>query len=122
MLDRQSRKMLDFLFEKCGEDGAYKILEISDLKGKLGSKASAETVCQVMKFLKGLEHIDIKYSDESVYCVAVLPKGRLYEETHTKIKSGQALTKGTIALIIVGSFCAALAGTLLGSVLWGLIG
>jgi hypothetical protein len=34
----------------------------------------------MMEYLKVREYIKCKYSDDKVYCVAPLPKGRLYHE------------------------------------------
>ena len=80
MLDKNSKQVMDTLLQMCGEDGVYKILEISEIQNALKQRVDVENLGHVMKFLKSLEFIEIKYQDESVYCVAILPKGRIYLE------------------------------------------
>ena len=124
MLDKRTRKLLDLILRVCGEDGSYKIIEIHDLiKGMLPKyKIDSEIFGQMMKFLVGMELIDIKYTDESVTCVAILPKGRIYEESKAEKRHNRAIGKGIAILIIVGSFLAAMAGAFLANILLYTVG
>jgi len=119
MLDKRTAKLLEVILKLCGDDGAYKIIEIHDLvKGMLPRfKLDAEMLDQMMKFLLGMEMIDKKYSDESVYCIAILPKGRIYEEAKAEKRSVRTMTKGLALMIIFGSFIAAMLGAFLANIL-----
>ena len=103
--------MMQNLLKVCS-DGSYKIIEISELiKGMLPRyKSDAEGIAQIIKFLSGNDLIDVKYSDENVYCVAVLPKGRVIEESDQTKKQGKTLGRWFIAVMLIGCFAAAFLG------------
>ena len=111
ILDKRSAKMMQTLLRFCS-DGSYKIIEINDLiKGMLPRyKIDAETVAQIIKYISDNELIDIKYSDDKVYCIAVLPKGRVIEETDQNKSQGKTLGRWFIGVMIGGCFAAAFLG------------
>ena len=113
MLDKRSAKMMSALLQFCA-DGSYKIIEIRDLvKAMLPRyKFDADGISQVIKYLAGNEMIDVKYSDENVYCIAVLPKGRVYEESETKTKKSSTVGGWLIAILVSGCFFASFLGAL----------
>ena len=103
----------------CGEDGAYKIIENEDLRKGLAPrfKVDDEMVSQMVKFLAAGDLIDIKYSDDKVHCIAILPKGRIFEEEKARQIESRTLGKGIAFLIITGSFFAAIIGAVIGGVI-----
>ena len=119
MLDKRTHKLLDVILQACGDDGAYKIVEIHDLiNGMLPKyKVDTEILAQMIKFLVATELIDIKYNDDSVYCIGILPKGRIYEEAKVETRQSKAIGKGLTLLIIIGSFIAAFAGAVVANII-----
>ena len=116
--------MLEIILKICGEDGSYKIIEISDLqKGMLPKyRVDSELLAQMIKFLAAADLIDIKYSDENVYCIAILPKGRIYEEQNQEKKHNKVITRGMAFFIIFGSFLAAIIGAAVAGVVLAWLG
>ena len=123
MLDKRTAKMMENILRMCDE-GSYKIIEISDLiKAMLPRyKFDSTSVSQTIKYLSGIEMIDIKYSDENVYCIAVLPKGRIFDESKDMKKyESIKISKKTLTIMIAGCFLAAFAGALLANVIIDII-
>ena len=118
MLDKRSKKLLDVLLKKCGEDGAYKILEIEDIQRAVRLKMDSEGLDHAMKFLAVQEMIDVKYNDEKVYCIAILPKGRLYEETRVNEKRGSKMSRLVVLVIVASAFVGAFLGTALANIIF----
>jgi len=116
MLDKYTVKLLKFIVRIC-EDGKFKVIETADLGKAVSSRADLETIKPMLKFLKDNEMIDIKYSDETKYCISVLPKGRVYVETHIGKKREISLSRRFALFIVGGSFVAACAGAVLGQIL-----
>lgn len=124
MLDKRSARLLDVILDLCGQDGAYKILEIPEMQNGMlpRFKIDIEVLSQILKFLAAADMIDIKYNDENVYCVAVLPKGRLFEEERQRARDNRVLGRGMAVIIIMGSFFAAIIGAVIGGVLVAYLG
>ena len=118
VLDKRSARMMQTLLKYCS-DGSYKIIEISDLiKGMLPRfKSDAEGIAQIIKYLADSELIDIKYSDENVYCIAVLPKGRVVEETSQTKSQNKSLGRWFIIVMIAGCFVSAFLGALVANLI-----
>ena len=76
ILDKQLLKLIKKLLKLC--DGSnYKVFEYQQLtenNSKLGALKND------IEYLKEHEYIDVKYSDESVVCLCLLPKSRQIEE------------------------------------------
>lgn len=121
MLDKRSVKLLVFLVRSC-EDGSFKVIETEDLMKAVSSRADLDVIRPILKFLRDSDMIDIKYSDETKYCLSVLPKGRVYVETYNVKRKEIALSRRMVLLIILGSFVAACAGSVLGGLLLNLFG
>ena len=124
MLDKRTAKLLDVLLRICGEDGAYKIIEIADLQREVTRKFKLdhENIIHIIKFLSATEMIDIKYTDDKVVCVAILPKGRIYEEEQLSRRDNRAISKGLAFMIVMGSFFAAIVGAVVASVIMNFLG
>ena len=123
MLDKRTQKLLNHVLSLCGEDGTYKVLEISDLISGLAPrfKVDKEGLEQMMQYLYASQMIDVKYTDENVYCIMVLPKGRIYEEEKLAASKTKAIGKGLAFLIIFGSFLAAIIGAVVGGLIINLL-
>lgn len=121
MLDKRTVKLLVYLERSC-EDGSFKIIETGDLTKSVSSKADLETIRPILKFLRDSEMIDIKYSDESKYCLSVLPKGRVYVESLHAERKQVSISRRMAMFIIFGSFVAACAGAVLAGVFLNLLG
>ena len=77
MLDKRTSSLISKLDKLC-DNGAYKVFDLNELATTLKSKEDA--LKSDLNYLKDYGYIDIKYSDESVVCLAVLPKARAEKE------------------------------------------
>lgn len=77
MLDKQNYKIIKKLQKLC-PNGTYKVFEIQELCELF--KIHKDALDNDFKHLKDNEFIDIKYSDDSVICLCLLPKSRQLEE------------------------------------------
>ncbi|MCL2587711.1 MAG: hypothetical protein FWE31_05800 [Firmicutes bacterium] len=118
MMDKQTRKLLDILAKNCGDNGEYKILEITEIIEAFPKKSRPTIgfISTTTKFLSDLEMIDIRHSDESHLAVSILPKGRIYKEERQLAADAKKWQKGLLGLIIFGSFLAAFVASLLAGV------
>jgi hypothetical protein len=118
MLDKRTARFLAILARIC-EDGSYKIIEKVELlkeTHKRGTDTSA--LEQMTRFLADQEMIDIKYSDEKVFCLTVLPKGRVeFESTRRKTKDVVRVPNKTLLIITFACFIASLLGGLVGALI-----
>ena len=123
VLDKRTKKLLDVILRICGDDGAYKIIEIDEIVKGMSPrfKIESEGLAQIFKFMIAMELIDIKYNDENVYCLAVLPKARIYEEHKIEKKKEKAIGKTLVTVMIFGSFFAAMVGSMLAHILLTII-
>jgi len=111
MLDKRTGRFLLTLAKICS-DGSYKIIDKSDL----GKDLTA--IEQMIRYLQDNEMIDVKYSDETVYCLSVLPKGRVLFETSRKKGRGKStLSNKLIIALIAGCFVASILGAMLGALI-----
>jgi hypothetical protein len=95
MLDKRSEFLLKIINNICAED-SYKIIDIPLFIERMEKRYNIDEVSlkQMMVFLQKRELIDVKYSDNEVYCLCILPKGRLYfENTVTEDKQVKKLKK-----------------------------
>lgn len=115
MLDKRTELVLFAITKKC-EEGSYKVLDSADLINQLPKqyKMDNEGLRDIINFLCEREYIKCKYSDNSVYCVAPLPKGRLYGESRVKEKR----TRKSVFASTILSLIAAMIGGAMGSFLF----
>lgn len=115
MIDTKSKLVLSALAKECG-NGGYKIVEISDIIMSLPRhyRMDSEAVKHILTHLERQDIISIKYDDEDVYCIAVMPYGfEILEETkYNKIEKD----KNKIWKVILLCFLSAFVGTTLGIV------
>jgi len=114
MLDRRTSILLDAINKRCTE-GSYKVLAWAELKSELPEKykIDKDNLTQMIEYLSTREFVSVKYSDENEICLAPLPRGRLYNEKESEIKTEQWKDiRGTI-YTVAGSAIAAFAGAMI---------
>lgn len=117
MLDSKSKLVLKILAKECN-DGSYKIIEGADVISSLPKhyRTDSDGLKHILTHLERQDMISIKYDDDDVYCISVLPFGfeALESEKPKIIKKDiykeKSLSKWTIFL----SFISALLGTTIG--------
>ena len=116
MLDKRSTRLLDVLLTLVGGDGSYKVIEKTEIIAGMGTrwKIDAAGLDHMLIFLSTQEMIDVKHSDETDVAVAILPKGRVHEETAIVESAGRGISKKIAWLIILGTFVAATVGATIG--------
>ncbi len=85
MLDIKSKLVLKILIKECN-NGTYKIIETSDIISAMPAKyrVDSEGLDNILIYLERQECISIKYDDEGVYCLCVLPYGYEISEHENK--------------------------------------
>ncbi len=120
MIDTKSKLVLKILANECS-DGNYKIIEVSDIIMSLPRhfRMDSEAVKHILTHLERQDFISIKYDDDDVYCLAVLPYGfEVLENDKPKyIKKEKAKEKKLNIATILLSFLSALIGTTLGIII-----
>lgn len=76
MLDVKSKLVLKVLIKECG-NGSYKIIEGSDIISALPPRyrVDSDGLDNILNFLERQDCISIKYDDDGVYCLCILPYG-----------------------------------------------
>ena len=122
MLDKQTSILLANLNSIC-QDGSYKVIDKKDLinLNSKKNKLNEDSLKAMIDHLKERDYLSIKYSDDNVYCLSVLPKGRLFDEKSKELAKEKrkynkliivTLSLSSIASFI-GAFCAMLVFKLL---------
>ncbi len=88
MLDKRSEALLRIINKECNE-GSYRVLEVDDLIRLMPKKFKVDfdTISQLMGYLKSGEYVSVKYSDNEVFCVSPLPRGRRIFEVEQEEKN-----------------------------------
>jgi len=112
MLDKKTAKLLDELNGVC-VDNSYKVIEIRDLCERMPQKLKIdnEVLLESIKHLVERNYISLKYFDEEVLCLCMLPKGRLFKEKSDEISLAKSKK---FELAWVAMLCGAV-GAFLGS-------
>ena len=86
MLDKKTAKLLDELNAICF-DNSYKVIEIRELCEKMPKnlKVDHEILSECIRHLVERNYISLKYFDDEVYCLSMLPKGRLFKEKNDEL-------------------------------------
>ena len=122
MLDKQTSILLANLNSIC-QDGSYKVIEKKDLikSNSKKYKLDEDSLKAMIDHLKERDYLSIKYSDDKVYCLSVLPKGRLFDEKSKELAKEKRKYNKLIIITLslssiasfVGAFCAMLVFKLL---------
>lgn len=122
MLDIKSKLVLKILVKEC-PNGSYSIVESKDIVSALPNKYKVDSdgLENILIYLERQEYISIKYDDEGVYCLCVLPYGNEIledEKGNKKAESNKTLHLWILILsVFTASFTAGFLGQLLASFL-----
>ena len=115
MLDIKSKLVLKILQKEC-PNGAYNLVEAKDIVSAMPIKYRVDTdgLNNILIYLERQEYISIKYDDEGVYCLCVLPFGNEVIETEGKQKDERKFPRLWIFAVIcfLSSFLGSLAALL----------
>lgn len=114
MLDLKSKLVLKILQKECKTSG-YKIVDKADIISALPSKfrVDEDGLDHIITFLERSECIHVKYDDEKVYCLCMLPLGNQLTEKENEQKKEQR--KPLLLIILV--FLSAMLGGLIGAII-----
>ena len=114
MLDIKSNLVLKILQKECRSSG-YKIVDKSDIISSLPAKyrVDEEGLDHIITFLERCECVHVKYDDDSVYCLCILPRGNQITESDEKNKNKQP----KLWLFVIFSSIFALIGGFLGGII-----
>lgn len=121
MLDIKSKLTLKILIKEC-PNGAYKIVESSDIIAALPPRyrVDSDGLTNVLNYLERQDCISIKYDDDGVYCLCVLPYG--FEVCENESKKGKEHKKSSpLPWIIILSTLFAFMGAFVGALIASLI-
>ncbi len=121
MLDIKSKIVLKILNKEC-PNGAFKIVDSSDIISSMPNKYKVdfEGLKHILIYLERQDCISIRYDDDSVYCLAVLPYGyELCETAQQKEKLPKRKLPLYVIYIIIFTLC--FLGGLIGSLIANLI-
>lgn len=120
MIDLKSKLVLKILANECG-NGNYKIVEVSDIILALPRRyrMDSEAVKHILNYLERQDIISIKYDDDNVFCLAVMPYGFELLETEKPISYKPKANKDRKlnVWLVISNFISALVGTILGIVI-----
>ena len=114
MLDTKSSLVLKIIQKEC-KNGSYKVIDKNDIVFAMPLKfrCDFDELDHIMTYLERQDYISIKYDDDSVYCLCVLPASfEIFEKQATKKKR-----KNYNILIPLLSLIFGFLGALLGSVI-----
>ncbi len=120
MLDIKSKLVLKILVKECPY-GSYNIIESKDIISAMPNKykIDAEGLENILTFLERQEYISIKYDDDGLYCLCVLPFGsELLENDENKKREDKTPRLWLfILLVFISCFVASLLGTMIANIL-----
>ncbi|MGN1201633.1 MAG: hypothetical protein ACI4R8_05225 [Candidatus Caccovivens sp.] len=118
MIDTKSKLVLSILGKEC-KNGNYKIIEVSDIIMQLPRhfRMDSEAVKHILLHLERIDAISIKYDDDGVFCLAVLPYGfEILENDKPRLLKNTQNQKRINWLLVGLCFVCSLVGTILGIV------
>lgn len=116
MLDTKSKLVLKILAKE-SSGGSYKIFESSDIISLLPKRyrTDSEGIRHILTHLERQDLISIKYDDDDLYCLAVLPFGfeEIEESPVMKVKEKPKVNKLTIFLSFLFGFLGVMLGVVI---------
>lgn len=122
MLDMKSNLVLKILQREC-PNGSYHIVESKDIISALPNKyrVDADALDNILTYLERQELISIKYDDDGVYCLCLLPYGsELLENERQQKREGKKPSPLWIFILI--GFLSSLVGSFIGAILASTLG
>ena len=121
MLDIKSKLVLKILIKEC-PNGSYNIVDAKDIISALPNKYKLDLdgLENILIYLERLEFISIKYDDDEVYCLCVLPYGNEILESEANQKREDKKSSHLWLYLILNtitSFLAGFLGVMLASIL-----
>ncbi|MBP3431564.1 MAG: hypothetical protein J6K39_01740 [Clostridia bacterium] len=115
MIDTKTKLVLKILAKECS-NGSYKIVEISDIIMSLPKhfRMDSEAVKHILTHLERQDIISIKYDDDDIYCLAVLPYGFEILENEKPKQIKKEVSKEKRAPLMLLFFLSGFLGTILG--------
>ena len=124
MFDIKTKLVLKILAQEC-RNGNYKIVEVSDIIMALPKRfrMDSDAIKHILEHLERQDFISIKYDDEDIYCLAVLPFGFeiLENDSLSDLNRKKEKQKKFSMLTFILCFASALLGTTLGILICYLI-
>lgn len=114
MIDKHAEHLLKFL-NNIVKDDSYKIIEIPTLLASYKRKENINEseLNSIVAQLEQREYIDKKYSDKDVYCLRVLPKGKVhFEEESDLVKQIAKLKRSFVFYVLLSGVVAFLGATI----------
>ncbi len=113
MIDTKSKLVLSILAKESA-DGSYKIIEIPDIIMALPKRfrMDSDAVKHILTHLERQDIISVKYDDDDVFCLAVMPYGfEILENEKPKLlkkpkEKPQNINFGTVLLCFLSSLFA----------------
>ena len=116
MLDTKSKLVLKILAKE-SSGGSYKIFESSDIISLLPKRyrTDSDGIRHILTHLERQDLISIKYDDDDLYCLAVLPFGfeEIEESPVMKVKEKPKTNKLTIFLSFLFGFLGVMLGVVI---------
>lgn len=122
MFDKLTTELLKILNDFC-KDSTYKVLSKREIINKFPTKIKIDDdyLSQMLGHLAQRNYLDIKYFDDKVYCLAVLPKGRLFDEKVQEINNGRKKFNKKLVLVAIVASLSGFLGAMLGAIVSKLI-
>lgn len=115
MIDVKSRLVLKILIKECG-NGTYKIVEMGDIISAMPARyrVDSDGLEHILTYLERQDLISIKYDDDGVYCLCVLPYGfEVAEEGSKKERDKGPRLFVLVLLCFVVAFVGAFVGAII---------
>lgn len=118
MLDIKSNLVLKILQKEC-KNGGYKIVDKADIISAMPAKyrVDEEGLDHIITYLERSECIHVKYDDDSVYCLCILPLGSQITENDEKNKKNKPKNSIFLIFLCVFSFLSAFLGAIIGEII-----
>ena len=117
MLDTKSKLVLNILSKECA-GGTYKIIECSDIIMSMPKnyRVDFDGIKHILNHIERLDMISIKYDDDEVFFLAIMPNGFEELEQNNKLSGKKIKSKCNkityIFILIIGVFITSFLGCL----------
>ena len=121
-MDKRTHLLLDTVSALCA-DGSFKIIEEDELLACFPPKLPVDRtgLGEMLGYLRENGYIDMRYAEEGVYCLTVLPAGRIYAERERAARTEHKRRLfGNFLMTALGALLGGFLGALFASLLsWG---